>query len=121
MMRLYLDDDMAGRELVQRLRNAGHDVEIPAEAGLVGETDPIHLIHTIATQRVLLTRNARDFNVLHDLVTIAGGHHPGLLYTGSDNDASKDLTPAGIVVAIGHFLAAGLSLEDGRHYVNHWR
>jgi predicted nuclease of predicted toxin-antitoxin system len=120
-MRLYLDEDMAGRELVTRLRNAGHDVEIPADVGLVGESDPIQFTHAVSNRRILLTRNAQDFDIVHDLIAAASGHHPGLLCMGSDNDSSKDLTPGGIVVAIGHLLASGLSLEDGRHYVNHWR
>jgi len=36
-MRLYLDEDTAGARLVQFLRRAGHDVQVPANAGLAGE------------------------------------------------------------------------------------
>jgi hypothetical protein len=40
-MRLYIDHDLAGRELVTRLRNEGHDVEIPRDVGLAAVSDPV--------------------------------------------------------------------------------
>lgn len=46
-MNLYLDDDCAGKLLVQLLRQAGHDVQIPAEVGLSGANDAVHLRHAI--------------------------------------------------------------------------
>jgi hypothetical protein len=36
-MRLYLDEDSASSLLVQLLRSAGHDVQTPTEAGMIGE------------------------------------------------------------------------------------
>jgi hypothetical protein len=45
----------------------------------------------------LLTHNYKDFNNLHELVTDAGGHHPGVLVVRRDNDPRKDLSPKGIV------------------------
>jgi hypothetical protein len=46
-MRLYLDDDSVDRILVQLLRQAGHDVQIPNDVGMSGEDDPVHLTYTI--------------------------------------------------------------------------
>jgi hypothetical protein len=43
-MRLYLDDDTAGKLLVRLLRQFGHDVEIPAEAATSGAEDAIHAV-----------------------------------------------------------------------------
>jgi hypothetical protein len=53
-MNLYLDDDMKNPLLAQYLRQAGHDVQIPADAGLNGAEDPEHLTYTIKVDRVLL-------------------------------------------------------------------
>jgi len=35
-MRLYLDDDSAEALLIALLQQAGHDVQIPADAGMIG-------------------------------------------------------------------------------------
>jgi hypothetical protein len=42
-MRLYLDDDSVSGLLIRLLNNAGHDVEIPADGGLSGQDDAMHL------------------------------------------------------------------------------
>ena len=41
-MRVYLDDDSAALLLARLLRQAGHDVELPADVGLSGEDDAVH-------------------------------------------------------------------------------
>ncbi len=120
-MRLYLDDDCAGRLLVQRLRKAGHDVLLPADAGLAGAADPVHLRHAVHEQRVSLSRNYRDFKNLHDLVVEAQGHHPGILVIRKDNDPRHDLKAAGVVRAIGNLLTAAIPLGDQYIILNHWR
>jgi hypothetical protein len=120
-MRLYIDHDLAGRELVARLRTEGHDIEIPTEIGLAAASDTEQFTHAIRTSRVLLTRHAADFDPLHVLVLASGGHHPGLLHSRSDNDVTRDIKPRGIVVAIGKLLASGIPIEDERHDLNRWR
>src|SRR5207249_2670082 len=60
-MNLYLDDDCAKASLVKLLKKAGHQVAIPADAGLTGASDPRHLMHTVQNNRVLLTKNHDDF------------------------------------------------------------
>jgi uncharacterized protein (DUF433 family) len=40
-MRLYLDEDIESRHLVQALRKAAHDVATPMEFGLMGESDTL--------------------------------------------------------------------------------
>jgi hypothetical protein len=42
-MKLYLDDDFASKLLTQLLQNAGHDVQVPANAGIIGAKDAVHL------------------------------------------------------------------------------
>src|SRR5262245_42618175 len=78
-MNLYLDDDSADALLVRLLVGVGHDVEIPRQAGLSGEEDPTHLMHAIRSGRVLLTHNHDDFKLLHELVILVAGHHPGIV------------------------------------------
>jgi hypothetical protein len=78
-MNLYVDDDSVHHLLVRLLQRAGHDVEVPSDAGLIGESDPIHLKHAIDSNRRLLSANYDDFEELHDLIIAAGGKHPGIL------------------------------------------
>jgi Domain of unknown function (DUF5615) len=120
-MKLYLDDDSADALLVALLGREGHDVESPAEAGMVGQYDSVHLTHAVREDRVLLSRNHDDFENLHDLIVQVQGHYPGLMIVRRDNDPSRDLKPAGIVRAIRNLLAAGVPIRDGFHILNHWR
>jgi predicted nuclease of predicted toxin-antitoxin system len=120
-MRLYLDDDSAAALLARLLRNAGHDVQMPVDAGLSGEDDAIHLTHAVRDDRVLLTGNHRDFLNLHNLVMQTGGHHPGILVVRRDNDPMRDLPPSGIVRAIRNLEAAKIPLRDDYIILNHWR
>lgn len=78
-MRLYIDDDSVDPSLIRLLRRDGHDVQIPADVGLAGRSDQVHLAHAIRDQRAILTKNYRDFEALHDLVVCAalcGRHRP---------------------------------------------
>jgi predicted nuclease of predicted toxin-antitoxin system len=120
-MKIYLDDDSASRQLSVLLRKAGHDALIPADLGISGAADPAHLTHAIKGDRVLLTRNARDFTLLHELVLASGGGHPGILLLHFDNDPTRDLTPKGTVVAIAKLESSGVRLSNELHVVNHWR
>ncbi|HXG12607.1 MAG TPA: DUF5615 family PIN-like protein [Gemmataceae bacterium] len=120
-MLLYLDDDSANPYLVRLLVADGHDVQIPADVGSAGKEDPEHFIHAVQTGRVLLTHNHKDFEVLHALVLVTGGHHPGILTVRRDNDPTRDLKPRHIVRAIRNLLAANILIADELHILNHWR
>ena len=120
-MRLYLDDDSTAAKLVALLRHAGHDVQIPADAGIAGEDDPVHLTYAVLQDRLLLSHNYRDFKQLHDLVMAVQGHHPGILVVRKDNDPKKDLNPPGIVRALAKLLASSILVADAYHILNHWR
>lgn len=120
-MKIYLDDDAAQPLLARLLRQAGHDVQLPADANMRGSRDPVHFTHAIRQQAVLLSRNDRDFRRLHELVITANGHHPGLFVVRFDNDAPRDLTPRGVVNAIAKLIASGMPIPDDLHVLNHWR
>jgi hypothetical protein len=69
-MRLYLDDDSIRSVLIRRLAAEGHDVLIPSEVGIAGEEDATHLMCSIRTDRILVTHNHDDFELLHNLVVL---------------------------------------------------
>jgi hypothetical protein len=79
------------------------------------------ILLAVRAGRVLLTRNYRDFDDLHDLAMALQGHHPGILVVRMDNDPRRDLKPRGIVRAIGKLLASGAAVADNNHVLNHWR
>ena len=120
-MRLYLDDDSIFPILVRLLRQAGHDVLLPADLGTTGAADPVHFRHAIRAQRVLLSHNYQDFEFLHDLVLEAKGHHPGLFIVRQDNDPHRDLKPPHVVRAIRNLTAAAVPIADEYIILNHWR
>lgn len=120
-MKLFLDEDSSVALLVTLLRKAGHDVESTHEVGRAGEADPAQFLYAIRAGRTLITRNHDDFEALHDLVRGAGGHHPGVFVTRFDNDAARDFTARGIVVAVGKLQTSGLDVHDALHVLNQWR
>jgi hypothetical protein len=120
-VRLCLDEDTADSVLFKLLATAGHDVLTPSSAKLSGETDPKQLMHSISTQRALLTHNYRDFRNLHDLIQKARGSHGGILVVRKDNDSTRDLSIRGIVNAIRKLELSGQTIENEYHTLNHWR
>ncbi len=61
-MRLLLDANLSPRGIARPLREAGHDVLALAEDALFeGLADPDVLQLATSEQRVLITRNSRDF------------------------------------------------------------
>jgi predicted nuclease of predicted toxin-antitoxin system len=120
-MKLYLDDDIASGLLVQLLRHAGHDVLLPADLGLAGTKDPVHLRFAIRERRALVTQNYDDFRLLHELLLEGQGHHPGILVVRLDNDPHRDMKPPHIVRAINKLTAAGVPVADEYIVLNHWR
>lgn len=120
-MKSYLDDDSTNDLLVRLLRKEGHDVAIPDDVGNQGKKDPAHFMHAIREGSVLLTHNHDDYQLLHELVRLVGGHHPGVLVVRRDQDIKRDLRPAGIVRAIRKLLAAAAPVADELNVLNHWR
>ena len=120
-MRLYLDDDSVAGQLVRLLRQAGHDVLLPADAGITGEDDGNHLTHAARDNRVLLSHNYRDFENLHNLIGQVAGSHPGMFIVRKDNDVRRDMSARAIVHAIENVLASNTPIENQFVTLNHWR
>src|SRR5262249_8836550 len=97
------------------------DVELTQGTGLSGEPDSVQLTHAISNARVLLSKNYRDFEYLHNLIAVARGHHLGILVVRQDNDPKRDLSPRDIVRAIAKLAATGIPVADSYHILNQWR
>ena len=91
-MKLYLDDDSVDGLPLRLLRQAGHDVDLPRDVGMSGESDPVQLTVAARARRVLFSANHDDFRELHELVHYTGGAHSGILIVRYDNDTRRDLT-----------------------------
>lgn len=121
-MRLYIDDDSVDTGLIRLLRRAGHDVRIPADVGMAGSSDHVHLAHAIRDNRAVLTRNYRDFEPLHDLVVLAArGHHAGILAVRYDDNKKHKMSSADIVRALRNLEKSGVPIADVYHELNHWQ
>ena len=120
-MLLYFDDDSADAAVIRRLADGGHDALTPRAAGTAGYADPVHFMCAIRAGRVLFTHDHEDFTLLHDLVLLAGGHHPGILVVRRDNDPTRDMSPGAMVRAIHNLTASNLAIPDAVHVLNHWR
>src|SRR5215472_16495252 len=99
-MNVYLDEDTASPLLTRLLRRAGHDVQVPADVGMRGASDPAALTHAVRAARVVITHNYDDFEELHDLVRETQGHHTGILVVRRDREPKRNMSPRGIVRAI---------------------
>lgn len=120
-MRFLIDENASSGLLASRLRALGHDPILAVDAGLLSAADPRVLIWAIGQGLPVLTRDADDFQDLHDLVMAAGGHHPGLLVVHFDNDPRNNMGERAIGVALGKLEASGLPIADQLHVLNHWR
>jgi hypothetical protein len=121
-MRLYIDDDSVDPGLLRLLRRDGHDVQAPADVGLAGSSDQVHLAHAIRDRRPVLTRNYKDFDALHDLVVLAAnGHHAGILVVLFDNNPRNNMSSGDIARAIRNLEKAGVPIADSYHELNHWQ
>lgn len=77
-MRLLLDANLSPRRIAAPLRRAGHDVlALAEEQALEGLDDPEVLVLAAAEDRVLVTRNSRDFAPLLREWAEAGRGHAG--------------------------------------------
>ncbi len=120
-MMLYIDDDTIDTALILALRQAGHDVRTPAEAGLSRAKDPVHLKQAIREGRLLLSRNYDDFQKLHELVVEARGRHPGVLIIRSDGPKRHNMKHHDIVRALRKLESAGVPVADEYTILNHWQ
>jgi hypothetical protein len=70
---------------------------------------------------VLLSKNYKDFDPIHQLVIGCGGTHRGIVLIRKDDDRMKDLTPKGIVAALARLEQARPDLTNELVTLNDWR
>ena len=118
-LRLYLDDCIYSHELRRLLVEAGHEVQVPAEVRppLTGEEDRRHFEHACSSNRMLLSKNPRDFLELHHQST----NHAGILAVYLDNDSKRDMSQREIARAIANLEATGALLAGGFWSLNSYR
>ena len=116
-LKIYLDDCAYAKELATLLRVSGHQVVTPADAGISAQSDEIHFQYAAQQGCVLLTRNPRDFALLHK----ACQDHADILAIYQDNDLDRDMSYAEIVKAIANLESAGVTLAGFFHNLNAWR
>jgi hypothetical protein len=119
-LNLYLDDCANSDLVALLLTQAGHAIVRPAEAGIAWEDDDVHFQYAKMHHLVLITKNPRDFRVLHN----QDQDHAGIFAVYQDNDPTRDMTQADIVAAIEKIEAAvphGHVIEREFHNLNAWR
>ncbi len=115
-LRLLIDEDTQGKILVQFLRASGHNVVTVNEVALMGQDDSVVLDFARTDNRVLLTRNCRDYQLLH----LANQEHPGILCIYHERDYTKDMSVKDIVRAIANIEATNIPLANQFISLNQW-
>jgi predicted nuclease of predicted toxin-antitoxin system len=115
-LRLLIDEDTLAKLLVDKLRQAGHDVITVHEAALTGEPDERVLEEARRDNRLLLTRNCEEFRALH----AAHPEPPGIGAIYQDRDLSKNMSYSAIVRALTNLEGSGLQLAGQFVVLNAW-
>ena len=79
VLRLYLDEDAAQRDLLAALRARSVDVTFALETGMTAASDRRQLEWCQAEGRVLYTFNVSDFYALHREYRSTGRPHRGIV------------------------------------------
>lgn len=110
-MRLLLDANLSPRGIGEPLRAAGHDVRaLAAEPALEGLADPDVMTLAAGEERVLVTRNSRDFAPILREWAEAGRPHAGCILIWSlDHSRFGE-----IVAGVERLLAERPTAEDWR-------
>jgi hypothetical protein len=120
-MKIYVDEDLSSGLLIRLLEAAGHDVQSAGAANKLGRSDASQFTFAIHETRGCLTANYRDYEELHLLIQQARGRHYGVLVVRQDNDATRDLTPKGVVAALRKPEGAAVPVANEYIVLNHWR
>ena len=111
-----MDEDSQARVLVRLLREAGHDLLTVSDAGLDGKDDGEVFAAACREDRVILTRNVRDFEALHE----ANAEHSGILVAHQDGDPAKNMSYLDIVRAIANIESSGWDIASQFVSLNAW-
>ena len=113
-VRLLVDECSEAKLLVQKLRDAQHDVVTVSEANLRGVRDADVFAAAIAENRILLSHNPADFVELHNVRMAQSQTHPGLFLVHRSNKPN-DMTYEQIVKAIANLEGMAIPLANAYH------
>ena len=108
-LKLLVDECIEGKQLVERLRHAGHDTVTVTDIGLVGASDQTVFESAIVEDRVVLTTNVKDYAPLGKNQTAAGLKYPGVLWVPRNGEGMSNQE---IVDAIARIEITYPTLED---------
>ncbi|MFM2311392.1 MAG: hypothetical protein RLZZ04_668 [Cyanobacteriota bacterium] len=115
-LQLLIDEDAQDKLLVKLLRQAGHDVITVNEAGLMSQPDSIVFNYAKKTNRILLTYNCDDFEILHENNSI----HLGVFAIYRSSNSLKNMSFKDIVRAIANLESATFPLANQFISLNSW-
>jgi len=113
---LLLDEDSQAKYLVKLLIEADHRVLTVNQAGIMGNSDMKVLEYACQHNRILLTRNCDDFQLLHQ----TNPQHSGILAVYQNAEISKNMSYKAIVRAIHNLETSGLNLVGQFVVLNQW-
>ena len=114
---LLPDEDSQAKYLVNMLKTAGHAVLTVNEANIAGFPDDSVLDYARQHNRILLTRNCNDFQVLHQADPV----YPGILAIYQNAETAKNMSYQTIVKAISNLESAGTDLVNQFVILNQWQ
>ncbi len=115
-LKLLIDEDSQALPLVKTLRKANHDVVTVNEANLMGQPDNVVLEYATQNNRIVLTRNCRDFKALHE----AKLNHQGIFAVYQEANPLKKMSRKDIVKAIANLEDAQIPFKNQFISLNHW-
>ena len=120
-MTCYLDDDVDQDRLIRLATAHSHRLISPRSLGLSGQHDARHFLYAISQHIPLMTRNASDFESLHEFALGAGGHHFGLIVVYEEADRRKNMRANEIIQALSNLESANIPLAGQLIALNHYR
>ena len=120
-MTCYLDDDVDQDLLIRLAAARSHRLLSPRSLGQSGQHDALHFLYAVSQHTPLMTRNANDFEALHEFALGAGGHHFGLIVVYEEADRRKNMRANEIIQALSNLESANMPLADQLIALNHYR
>ena len=115
-LRLLIDEDTQSRLLIRLLRETGHELTTVSDVQMEGRPDRDVLAYACSKNLIILTRNARDFYMLHE----QNPEHPGILAIYHDKEPAKNMDYKSIVKAVSNVQNNGLELSRQFIVLNAW-
>jgi hypothetical protein len=117
----YLDDDLDQDLLIRLAAVRSHQLISPRSLGRSGNHDAVHFLYAVSQWIPIMTRNADDFQALHEFALGIGGHHAGLIIVYEEADRRKNMRANEIVNALSNLESANVPLADQLVALNHYR